>query len=172
MSKPKTERRLAADQAQAKASSIRTSARKLNLVAASIRGMNAAAALVQLTFEKRRIAQDVKKVLQSAVANAENNHDLDVDKLYVAEAWVGRAFVMKRFHTRGRGKSAGIEKPFSNLTIIVRQRADGEVDAKKEARRQRGLSKKAAEAEKPSAEKTSKAKKTVTKSAAKAVAGA
>lgn len=131
MSKPKTERNLAADSAQAKASSIRTSARKLNLVAASIRGKNAAAALTQLTFEKRRIAQDVKKVLQSAIANAENNHSLDVDKLYVAEAWVGRSFVMKRFHTRGRGKSAGIEKPFSNLTIIVRERADEEKKAAK-----------------------------------------
>lgn len=128
-------------EAQAKAASIRTSPRKLNLVAASIRGMNAGAALTQLTFEKRRIAQDVKKVLQSAVANAENNHSLDVDKLYVAEAWCGRAFVMKRFHTRGRGKSAGIEKPFSNLTIIVRERQDGEVDVKAEKRRNRGLSK-------------------------------
>ena len=86
--------------------------RKLNLVAASIRGKSAAAALTQLTFEKRRISDEVKKVLQAAVANAENNHKLDVDKLYVAEAWVGRAFVMKRFHARGRGKSAGIEKPY------------------------------------------------------------
>lgn len=124
MSKPKTERRLPEDSAMAKASAIRTSARKLNLVAASIRGKQVGAALTQLTFEKRRMAQDVKKVLQSAIANAENNHSLDVDKLYVAEAWVGRAFVMKRMHTRGRGKSAGIEKPFSNLTIVVRERED------------------------------------------------
>ena len=125
--------------ALAKASSLRSSARKLNLVAASIRGKTAASALTQLTFEKRRIAVDVKKVLQAAVANAENNHGLDVDKLYVAEAWVGRAFVMKRFHTRGRGRSAGIEKPFSNLTIVVKEREDG-----KEAmtsKRARGLSK-------------------------------
>lgn len=107
--------------ALAKARAVRSSARKLNLVAASIRGKTASAALTQLTFEKRRIAQDVKKVLQAAVANAENNHGLDVDKLYVAEAWVGRAFVMKRFHTRGRGKSAGIEKPYSNLTIVVKE---------------------------------------------------
>jgi large subunit ribosomal protein L22 len=140
MSKPKTERQLPNDSALAKASSLRTSARKLNLVAASIRGK--AAALTQLTFEKRRIADDVKKVLQSAIANAENNHALDVDKLYVAEAWVGRAFVMKRFHARGRGKSAGIEKPYSNLTIVVRQREDGYVDAKKEKTRSKGLSKK------------------------------
>ena len=107
--------------ALAKAKALRTSARKLNLVAASIRGKSAAIALTQLTFEKRRVADEVKKVLQAAVANAENNHNLDVDKLYVAEAWVGRAFVMKRFHARGRGKSAGIEKPFSNLTIVVKE---------------------------------------------------
>lgn len=142
MSKPKSERRLTDDKAMAKASSLRTSARKLNLVAQSIRGKSAAAAMTQLSFEKRRIAQDVKKVLQSAIANAENNHSLDVDRLIVAEAYCGRAFVMKRFHARGRGKSAGIEKPFSNLTIVVRERAQGEVDAKKEARRAKGLSKK------------------------------
>lgn len=142
MGKAKVERDLPDDSAMAKATSIRSSARKLNLVAASIRGKNAAAALTQLRFEKRRIAQDVKKVLQSAVANAENNHSLDVDRLYVAEAFVGRAFVMKRFHTRGRGRSAGIEKPFSNLTIIVRERKDGEVDAKKQARRAKGFTKK------------------------------
>lgn len=142
MSKPKSERRLSDDKAMAKASSLRTSPRKLNLVAASIRGLSAAAALTQLRFEKRRIAQDVKKVLQSAIANAENNHSLDVDRLIVSEAYCGRAFVMKRFHARGRGKSAGIEKPFSNLTIVVRERAEGEIDAKKAARRARGLSKK------------------------------
>ena len=125
--------------ALARARSLRTSARKLNLIAASIRGKMAAAALTQLRFEKRRIAKEVKKVLQAAVANAENNHGLDVDKLYVAEAWVGRAFVMKRFHTRGRGRSAGIEKPFSNLTIIVKQR-DGE--KKMSPSRAKGFSKK------------------------------
>ncbi len=125
--------------ALAKAKSLRTSARKLNLVAASIRGKSAAQALTQLTFEKRRIANDVKKVLQAAVANAENNHKLDVDKLYVAEAWVGRAFVMKRFHARGRGKSAGIEKPFSNLTIVVKER---EHDTTLSAKRVRSFSKK------------------------------
>lgn len=134
MGKAKVARDLSDDAAMAKASSIRTSARKLNLVAASIRGKNAAVALTQLTYEKRRIAHDVKKVLQSAIANAENNHGLDVDRLYVAEAWVGRAFVMKRMHTRGRGRSAGIEKPFSNLTIIVRQRADEEPKKKSVAK--------------------------------------
>ena len=125
--------------ALAKAKSIRTSARKLNLVAASIRGKSAATALASLTFEKRRVSDDVKKVLQAAIANAENNHSLDVDKLYVAEAWVGRAFVMKRFHTRGRGKSAGIEKPFSNLTVVVKER---ENDTKLSAKRARSFSKK------------------------------
>ena len=142
MGKAKVSRDLPDDCAMAKASAIRTSARKLNLVATSIRGMSASAAMTSLRFEKRRVAQDVKKVLQSAIANAENNHSLDVDRLYVAEAFVGRAFVMKRFHPRGRGKSAGIEKPFSNLTIIVRQRAEGEIDAKKAARRVKGLSNK------------------------------
>ena len=120
--------------ALAKAKAVRSSARKLNLVAASIRGKSAAAALTQLTFEKRRVSDEVKKVLQAAVANAENNHKLDVDKLYVAEAWVGRAFVLKRFHTRGRGRSAGIEKPFSNLTIIVKERQGTEKMSSKRAR--------------------------------------
>ncbi|MFY9287297.1 MAG: 50S ribosomal protein L22 [Alphaproteobacteria bacterium] len=125
--------------ALAKANAVRSGARKLNVVAASIRGKSAAAALTQLTFEKRRVANEVKKVLQAAVANAENNHGLDVDKLYVAEAWVGRAFVMKRFHTRGRGRSAGIEKPFSKLTIVVKQR---EGEAKMSSKRARSFSKK------------------------------
>ena len=128
--------------ALARASSVRSSARKLNLVAASIRGKPAAAALTQLRFEKRRVAGEVKKVLQAAVANAENNHGLDVDRLIVAEAWVGRAFVMKRMHTRGRGRSAGIEKPFSNLTIVVRERAEGEKE-KMSKKRMKGFSKKA-----------------------------
>jgi len=126
--------------ALAKAKALRSSARKLNLVAASIRGKSASAALTQLRFEKRRISDEVKKVLQAAVANAENNHKLDVDKLYVAEAWVGRAFVMKRFHPRGRGKSAGIEKPYSNLTIVVKERENTE---KMSAKRAKSFSKKA-----------------------------
>jgi large subunit ribosomal protein L22 len=125
--------------ALAKAKAVRSGARKLNVVAASIRGKEASAALTQLRFEKRRIAREVTKVLQAAIANAENNHGLDVDRLYVAEAWVGRAFVMKRFHARGRGKSSGIEKPFSNLTIVVKERAEGE--KKMSVTRARGLSK-------------------------------
>ncbi len=128
--------------ALAKAKALRTSARKLNIIATSIRGKNASAAITQLTFETRRIAGEVKKVLLAAVANAENNHGLDVDRLYVAEAYVGRSFVMKRFHTRGRGKSASIIKPFSNLTIIVKER--GEEDGKTmSTKRAKSFSKKA-----------------------------
>ena len=124
MSKPAKGRRRADNEAQAVAHAIRTSARKLNLVAQLIRGKDAAKALAELTFSKRRIAVTVKKILQSAIANAENNHQLDVDRLFVAQATVGRALVMKRFHTRGRGRSARVEKPFSNLTVIVSERSD------------------------------------------------
>jgi len=140
-------------------------------VAASIRGKNAAAALTQLAFEKRRIAQDVKKVLQSAVANAENNHALDVDKLYVAEAWVGRSFVMKRFHARGRGKSSGIEKPYSNLTIVVREREDKKEKAQP-AKPETGNTPKAKGTAKKAPGAKSSTKKTATKGAAKADAEA
>ena len=126
--------------ALAKAKAVRSSAQKLNIIATSIRGKEASKALVQLRFEKRRAAQEVRKVLQAAVANAENNHGLDVDRLYVAEAWVGRSFVLKRFHARGRGKSSGIEKSFSNLTIVVKQREEGE--KKMTVKRAKGLSKK------------------------------
>ncbi len=122
MSKPAAPRRVGETEAAAYATAIRTSPRKLNLVAQIIRGKSAQSALAELTFSPRRIARDVKKVLQSAIANAENNHQLDVDRLYVKEATVGRALVMKRFHARGRGRSAGIQKAFSNLTVIVRER--------------------------------------------------
>ncbi|MTJ81632.1 MAG: 50S ribosomal protein L22 [Telmatospirillum sp.] len=124
MGKKTAPRDLADTEAQAFAATIRTSPRKLNLVAQSIRGLKAEAALAQLTFSRRRIAQDVKKVLQSAIANAENNHQLDVDKLVVAEAFVGKAMVMKRFSARARGRVGHIQKPFSNLTVIVRERED------------------------------------------------
>lgn len=170
MGKPSTKRRLPNDAAEAKASALRTSARKLNLVAASIRGKDAAKALTQLAFEKRRIAHEVRKVLQSAIANAENNHNLDVDKLYVAEAWVGRSFVMKRFHARGRGRSAGIEKPFSNLTIIVRERGDQEKTAKKPAKADTVKEEVKKETKTPARKPA--AKKTSTKDAAKAAAKA
>jgi large subunit ribosomal protein L22 len=122
MSKKATPRALAETEASAYARAIKVSARKLNLVAQSIRGKSASVALNELTFSPRRIARDVKKVLQAAIANAENNHQLDVDKLYVKEASVGRAFAMRRFHARGRGRAAGIDKYFSNLTVIVRER--------------------------------------------------
>jgi large subunit ribosomal protein L22 len=122
MSKAARERDLKDNEAQAVARSIRISPRKLNLVAALIRGKDAGKALADLTFSKRRIAGTVKKVLQAAIANAENNHQLDVDRLYVAEAHVGKSFHMRRFHARGRGRSAGIVKPFSHLTVIVRER--------------------------------------------------
>jgi len=124
MSKQSAERRLDDSEASAFLRAMRTSPRKLNLVAQTIRGKDAAKALAELTFSRRRIANDVKKVLQAAIANAENNHQLDVDKLYVKEATVGRAFVMKRFHTRGRGRSARVEKHFAHLTVIVRERAE------------------------------------------------
>jgi large subunit ribosomal protein L22 len=117
-------RRLEETEAQACLRGLRTSPRKLNLVAQTIRGKNASSALAELTFSHRRIAREVKKVLQAAIANAENNHQLDVDRLYVKEATVGRAFVLKRFHTRGRGRSARIEKLFAHLTVIVRERAE------------------------------------------------
>ncbi|MFC7331639.1 50S ribosomal protein L22 [Rhodocista pekingensis] len=124
MGKPAAERRLSENEAQAFARLIRSSPRKLNLVAQLIRGKTAGEALALLTFSKRRVAGEVKKVLQSAIANAENNHQLDVDRLYVSHATVGRALVMKRFHARARGRGARVEKWFSNLTVVVRERAD------------------------------------------------
>ncbi len=124
MSKQARERRLKDNEARAVARAIRVSPRKLNLVAALIRGKDASKALADLTFSKRRIAGTVKKVLQAAIANAENNHQLDVDRLYVAEAHVGKAFQLRRFHARGRGRAAGIVKPFSHLTVIVREREE------------------------------------------------
>ena len=124
MGKPKGPRRLDETEAQACLHALRTSPLKLNLVAETIRGRAAASALAELTFSHRRIARDVKKVLQAAIANAENNHQLEVDRLYVKEATVGRAFVLKRFHTRGRGRSARVEKHFAHLTVVVRERAE------------------------------------------------
>ncbi len=124
MGKPANEPRIADNEAMAIGRMIRSSPRKLNLVAQMIRGKNAQAALADLTFSKRRIAGTVKKVLQAAIANAENNHQLDVDRLIVAEARVGKSFHMRRFHARGRGRSASIVKPFSHLTVIVRERED------------------------------------------------
>ena len=121
MGKPSSKRRLADNYAKAVDRSVRSSAQKLNLVATSIRGMSASEALLQLQFSKKRIAGDVKKVLQSAIANAENNHNLDIDKLVVSEAYVGKALVMKRFRPRARGRGGKILKPISNLTVVVRE---------------------------------------------------
>ncbi|MBW3098557.1 50S ribosomal protein L22 [Pseudohoeflea coraliihabitans] len=120
MGKAKTPRRLKDNEAQAVARTIRVSPQKLNLVAAMIRGKKVEQALADLEFSRKRIAGTVRKTLESAIANAENNHDLDVDALVVAEAFVGKSIVMKRFHARGRGRASRIEKPFSHLTIVVR----------------------------------------------------
>lgn len=120
MSKAKAERALKDNEAQAVARTIRVSPQKLNLVAALIRGKKVSAALADLTFSRKRISDTVKKTLESAIANAENNHSLDVDSLIVAEAFVGKSIVMKRFHARGRGRASRVEKPFSHLTIVVR----------------------------------------------------
>jgi large subunit ribosomal protein L22 len=122
MSKDALPRMLADTEAQAIARNLRVSPRKLNLVAGLIRNRSAADAVATLTFSKRRIAQQVRKTLESAIANAENNHQLDVDRLYVSHAEVGRAMVMKRFHARGRGRSSRIEKWFSHLKIVVAER--------------------------------------------------
>ena len=124
MGKPSRDRRLSDTEARAFSKSIRTSPQKLNLVAKSIRGKSAEAALAQLGFSSRRISQDVKRVLEAAIANAENNHQLDVDSLVVSEAFVGKSLTMKRWRPRARGRVGKILKPFSNLTIIVREREE------------------------------------------------
>ena len=130
MGKPAKKRALTDTQAKAIGRNIRTSPRKLNLVAQSIRGQTAEAALATLTFSPKRIARTVKKVLESAIANAENNHDLDVDSLVVSEASVGKNLTMKRFHARARGRGARIEKPFSQVTIVVQEREEEKASQK------------------------------------------
>ena len=124
MGKEKNPRRVADNEALAVGTQIRGSAQKLNLVAALIRGRKVEDALNVLAFSKRAMAVDVRKVLASAIANAENNHNLDVDALVVAEASVGKAFTLKRFHARGRGKSTRILKPFSRVRIVVREQTE------------------------------------------------
>ncbi|MDP5358909.1 MAG: 50S ribosomal protein L22 [Paracoccaceae bacterium] len=121
MSKDKNPRRVADNEAMAKLRMLRTSPQKLNLVAALIRGKKVEQALTDLTFSKKRISDDVKKCLQSAIANAENNHNLDVDELVVAEAYVGKNLIMKRGRPRARGRFGKIVKPFAEITILVRQ---------------------------------------------------
>jgi len=132
MSKPKQVRKLGETEAQAIVSNLRVSPRKLNLVAALIRNLPVSQAVATLTFSKRRIAHQVRKALESAIANAENNHQLDVDRLVVARAEVGRSVVMRRFHARGRGRAAQVEKWFSHLKIVVAEQAqeDTGVDRK------------------------------------------
>jgi len=168
MGKESRARVLADHQAMAVGRNFRVSPRKLNLVAQQIRGKKVDRALNELTFSEKRIARDVKKVLQSAIANAENNHDLDVDDLVVREASVGKNLVMKRFHARARGNSGGIEKFFSQITIVVEEAREAEKKDKKaapkadaegetEAKAKKGSGKKAP-AKKPVAKKSAKAK--------------
>jgi large subunit ribosomal protein L22 len=121
MSKPALPRRLPENEAQAVARMLRISPQKLNLLAQLIRGKKVQTALAELEFSRKRIAKEVRKCLESAIANAENNHDLDVDDLMVARAFVGKGLVIKRFHARGRGRAGKILKPFSHLTIVVRE---------------------------------------------------
>ena len=160
MGKDARARVLADTQAKAVGRMIRVSPRKLNLVAQSIRGKKVEAAINQLTFSEKRIAGAVKKVLQSAIANAENNHDLDVDNLVVTQASVGKNMVMKRFHARARGRGAGIEKFFSQITIVVEE-------LKKEAAEKKAKGKKAA-AKKPAAKKSAPKSKKAAEEAAPA----
>ncbi|MGI9477388.1 MAG: 50S ribosomal protein L22 [Hyphomicrobiaceae bacterium] len=130
MGKPKRPRSLSESEAKAVTRNLRISPQKLNLVAGLIRGKKVSQALADLEFSRKRIAGDVRKCVMSAVANAENNHGLDIDDLVVAEAYVGKNLIMKRFHARGRGRSSAIMKPFSQITVIVREQ---EPDAAKAA---------------------------------------
>ena len=124
MGKRSTQRRLAENEAMAVARRLRTGSRKLNLVGQLIRGLPVEKALTQLSFSPRRISREVKRVLESAIANAENNHNLDVDRLVVAEAYVGKSLVLKRFRPRARGRMGRISKPFSRITVVVREREE------------------------------------------------
>jgi len=163
MGKDSRARVLKDHQAMAIGRNIRVSPRKLNLVAQSIRGKRVDRALNELSFSPKRIAKDVKKILQSAIANAENNHDLDVDDLVVSQAHVGKNLVMKRFHARARGNSGGIEKFFSQLTIVVEEkREEAKEEAKAPAKGKAAAAKKTsgkAPAKKPAAKKAKPAAK-------------
>jgi large subunit ribosomal protein L22 len=164
MGKQSRARALADHQAMAVGRNFRVSPRKLNLVAQQIRGKKVDRALNELTFSEKRIAHDVKKVLQSAIANAENNHDLDVDDLVVREASVGKNLVMKRFHARARGNSGSIEKFFSQITIVVEEKREAE---KKAAKPAAAKAKPAAEAKPAGKAKKSPANKPAAKKPAK-----
>ena len=144
MGKPSHERRLPASEAQAVARSLRISPQKLNLVATMIRGKKVEKALAELEFSTKRIAGDVAKCVMSAVANAENNHNLDVNELVVAEAYVGKNLTLKRFHARGRGRGSQILKPFSQLTIVVRQVEEDKMTEKSKAPAKKPAAKKPA----------------------------
>lgn len=159
MGQEANKRRVGENEAMAMAKHLRGSAQKLNLVAQTIRGKDAGKALVDLEFNPRRVSQDVRKVLQSAIANAENNHGLDVDRLYVAEAFVGKDIMMKRFRARARGRAAKILKPFSRLTVVVRERDDAAKGKKSAAPKK--------EAKKVDVTKSSPAKKEEEKTEAK-----
>lgn len=152
MGKSARARVLPENKAKAVGTMIRTSPRKLNLVAGTIRGKKAGAALNELTFSPKRVAKVVKKVLQSAIANAENNHDLDVDDLFVSEASVGKNLVMKRFMARARGRGAGIQKPFSQITIVVEEKRETTPVEEKPKGKQKVAAKKA-DTKKPAAKK-------------------
>jgi large subunit ribosomal protein L22 len=132
MGKPKRERGLTDSEAKAVARNLRVSPQKLNLVAQMIRGKKVDTALADLEFSRKRIAQDVRKCVMSAVANAENNHGLDVNDLVVAQAYVGKNLVIRRFHARGRGRMSAIQKPFAQLTVVVKQRAQEAKDKETE----------------------------------------
>ncbi|MDH4982901.1 50S ribosomal protein L22 [Hyphomicrobium sp. D-2] len=140
MGKPKRERSLSDSEAQAVARNLRVSPRKLNLVAGLIRGKPVDTALADLEFSRKRIAQDVRKCVMSAVANAENNHGLDVNELVVSEAYVGKNLTMRRFTARGRGRASSIVKPFAQITVVVRQKSDEENEkaASKKAKAAKG----------------------------------
>ena len=148
MGKPSRERSLSDKEARAIAKNLRVSPQKLNLVAGLIRGKKVDQALADLEFSRKRIAQDVRKCVMSAVANAENNHDLDVNSLVVSEAYVGKNLVMKRFAARGRGRGFSIMKPFSQITVVVREQDEAEAEAKKAKSKKPAAKKKAAAAEK------------------------
>jgi large subunit ribosomal protein L22 len=135
MGKPSRDRALPDNEAKAVARNLRVSPQKLNLVAGMIRGKKVEQAIADLEFSRKRIAGDVKKCVMSAVANAENNHGLDVNDLVVSEAWVGKNLVMRRFMARGRGRAASVTKPFSQITVIVRQ-TDEDAKAKKKAKKE------------------------------------
>jgi large subunit ribosomal protein L22 len=169
MGKDARARVLADTEAKAIGRMLRTSPRKLNLVAQSIRGKSAEAALNELTFSPKRIAKAVKKVLQSAIANAENNHDLDVDDLFVKEASVGKNLVMKRFHARARGRGARVERPFAQVTIVVEEKRETKPVEKPAPKSEKSEGK--ASGKKPAAKKTAAKKPAGKKPAAKKSAG-